>query len=451
MHASQASAIKKGAKGHAKERLASALHEAKEEEARQRKEGERALAEAPVGPPPPEPPGTLPLKSTALAHDFMSVWAFAGSFMSTLVLQPFSPEELCAALQRPGDSVLLAELHVRLLRTLLAEFESLRKQQSPAPLDLAMLLQQVPPPTSVSAANWPELLRNLGAVLPALFSSAEFNKGSGAGGAKRDVCAEALERLHACDYKELSLEHKLSLLRVLVDVVNNTVLLHDRTSENEKTQRQLVQQQKEFEANLKKELNEERKARDEEAKVAAKQDETKPPASAKLDMGATVEGKRRKMATAALIQAIRENDKENLLEAIDDAEQAGLAGTSADGKRWATDELRAGRRLLLELAERERRKEEDARMEKKLAKQLRKHIEKMHDHSVRHALQQPCSSPAAALQQPCRAPYAPSLPPRAPHLPRCARSRSARTTEGGATGSSTMTPRGFGSRRPRAR
>ena len=123
-------------------------------------------------------------------------------------------------------------------------------------------------------------------------------------------------------------------------------------------------------------------------------------------MGATVEGKRRKMATAALIQAIRENDKENLLEAIDDAEQAGLAGTSADGKRWATDELRAGRRLLLELAERERRKEEDARMEKKLAKQLRKHIEKMHDHSVRHALQQPCSSPAAALQQPCSSPAA---------------------------------------------
>ena len=114
MPAPQASAIKKGAKGHAKERLHRALHEAKEEEARQKKAGERALAEAPVGPPPPEPPGTLPLKSTALAHDFMSVWAFAGSFMSTLLLQPFSPEELCAALQRPGESVLLAELHVRL-------------------------------------------------------------------------------------------------------------------------------------------------------------------------------------------------------------------------------------------------------------------------------------------------------------------------------------------------
>lgn len=395
VHAPQASAVKKGAKGQAKERLASALTEAKEEEARLKKAGEKAIAEAPAGPPPPEPPGTLPLKSTALAHDFMSVWAFAGSFMGTLVLQPFSPEELCAALQRPGESVLLAELHVRLLRTLLAEFEGLRKQQSPAPLDLAMLLQQVPPAAAVSSANWPELLRNLGAVLPALFSSAEYNKGSGAGGLKRDVCAEALKRLQDCDYSELSLEHKLSLLRVLVDVVNNSVLLHDRTSENEKTQRQLVQQQKEFEANLKKELNETRKTREDEAKQAQKQDASQPPASAKLD-GATVEGKRRKMATAALIQAIRENDKENLLEAIDDAEQAGLSGASADGKRWASDELRAGRKLLLELDEREVRKEEDGRMGRKLAKQLRKHIERMHDASVREARS---SSTAAPLQQ----------------------------------------------------
>ena len=340
----------------------------------------------------------------------MSVWAFAGSFMGTLVLTPFSPEMLCAALQRPGESVLLGELHVRLLRTLLAEFESLRKQQSPAPLDLAMLLQQVPPATAVSSANWPELLRNLGAVLPALFSSAEYNKGSGAGGLSRDVCAEALKRLQDCEYRELSLEHKLSLLRVLVDVVNNSVLLHDRTSENEKTQRQLVQKHKEFESELKKELNEARKAREDEAKQVQKQDASQPPASAKLD-GSTVEGKRRKMATAALIEAIRQNDKENLLEAIDDAEQAGLSGASADGKRWASDELRAGRKLLLELDEREVRKEEDGRMGRKLAKQLRKHIERMHDASVRGArsspaaaLQQPCSSPAAALQQPCSSP-----------------------------------------------
>jgi hypothetical protein len=429
------------------------LTEAKEEEARLKKAGEKAIAEAPVGPPPPEPPGTLPLKSTALAHDFMSVWAFAGSFMGTLVLTPFSPEMLCAALQRPGESVLLGELHVRLLRTLLAEFESLRKQQSPAPLDLAMLLQQVPPATAVSSANWPELLRNLGAVLPALFSSAEYNKGSGAGGLSRDVCAEALKRLQDCEYRELSLEHKLSLLRVLVDVVNNSVLLHDRTSENEKTQRQLVQKHKEFESELKKELNEARKAREDEAKQVQKQDASQPPASAKLD-GSTVEGKRRKMATAALIEAIRQNDKENLLEAIDDAEQAGLSGASADGKRWASDELRAGRKLLLELDEREVRKEEDGRMGRKLAKQLRKHIERMHDASVRGAR----SSPAAALQQPyareaCIAPCVREAcnQPHIPHLPRCARSRSARIAGGGATGSSSTTPRGCGSRRQRAR
>ena len=341
----------------------------------------------------------------------MSVWAFAGSFMGTLMLQPFSPEELCAALQRPGESVLLAELHVRLLRTLLAEFEDLRKQQSPAPLDLAMLLQQVPPAAAVSSADWPELLRNLGAVLPALFSSAEYNKGSSAGGLKRDVCAEALKRLQDCDYSELSLEHKLSLLRVLVDVVNNSVLLHDRTSENEKTQRQLVQKHKEFETNLKKELNDTRKAREDEAKQVQKQDASQPPASAKLD-GSTVEGKRRKMATAALIEAIRENDKENLLEAIDDAEQAGLSGASADGKRWASDELRAGRKLLLELDEREVRKEEDGRMGRKLAKQLRKHIERMHDTSVREARSSPKAALCArGLQSPiCARPATPCSP-----------------------------------------
>ena len=155
----------KGTKAKDKEKLQSAIREANEEEARLKAAKE---ADETAGPPAPEPPGTLPLKDTTLAHDFMVVWAFASSFRETLVLAPFSPENLCAALQRPGESVLLAELHVRMLRTLLHEIEALRKQQVPAPLDSVMLLQQVPPAVAVSSANWPELLRNLGAVLPQL-------------------------------------------------------------------------------------------------------------------------------------------------------------------------------------------------------------------------------------------------------------------------------------------
>ena len=60
------------------------------------------------------------------------------------MLAPFSPEVLCSALKQDAESVLLAELHTRLLRTLLYNVEHLREVvQHPAKLDIGLLLQQV--------------------------------------------------------------------------------------------------------------------------------------------------------------------------------------------------------------------------------------------------------------------------------------------------------------------
>ena len=73
----------------------------------------------------PEPPGRLPLTDGSIAADLMPIWAFVTSFSHVLTLQP-AVDDFCKHLQRQERSVLLAEVHVRLLRSLLSNIHELR-------------------------------------------------------------------------------------------------------------------------------------------------------------------------------------------------------------------------------------------------------------------------------------------------------------------------------------
>lgn len=145
----------------AKERLNAALRSCQQRrtaDALARADAERELEETPRGVA-PEPRGRLQIEPRSLADEALSAWAFVCAFSGTLAMEPFSPDDLANALCRPGDSVLLAELHVRLLRTLLAEPRQLREEhhhvRPPAEAIFStQLLQQLPPPELVSAANW---------------------------------------------------------------------------------------------------------------------------------------------------------------------------------------------------------------------------------------------------------------------------------------------------------
>jgi hypothetical protein len=153
----------------------------------------------------PEPPGRLPLNDASLANDAVALWCFAVSFEGLLHLTPFTLDDFCAALQRPTPSVLLAELHTRLLRGLLSDVETLRdKWQATPPLGVALLLQQLPPPLAVSATSWPEVLRSVCWLLRA--NEALESR----------AAQEALTALGQREYPALAASHKLALLRALV-------------------------------------------------------------------------------------------------------------------------------------------------------------------------------------------------------------------------------------------
>merc|ERR1740139_1633565 len=105
----------------------------------------------------PEPLGQLLLHAehAHLAGEVLCTWALAQSFALQIEISPFSANDLCAALQRGGESVLLGELHVRLLRALLRNAPWLREVQVQPPLDASQLLQQLPTAEAVTASNWP--------------------------------------------------------------------------------------------------------------------------------------------------------------------------------------------------------------------------------------------------------------------------------------------------------
>ena len=76
----------------------------------------------------PEPPGRLPLTDGSLATDVMPLWSFACAFSYVLAIFPVNVDVFCAHIQRQERSVYLAELHVRLLRSLLFNVQRLRDE-----------------------------------------------------------------------------------------------------------------------------------------------------------------------------------------------------------------------------------------------------------------------------------------------------------------------------------
>ena len=66
-----------------------------------------------------------------------------------------------------------------------------------------MVVQQLPPPGVVSAANWPEVLRAVLWLLPELHETEESRS--------------ALAALQRSDYPDLSVAHKLALLTPLTE------------------------------------------------------------------------------------------------------------------------------------------------------------------------------------------------------------------------------------------
>ena len=155
----------------------------------------------------------------------MGVWAFVYAFSQHLGLAPVSPQELAAALERGGDSPLLAEMHVHLLREVLQSAPALRPRQAMPPHGCGLTLQQLPLPVVVSATNWPEVLRSVSYLLP-----------SGCGDEPEPEVAEALRALRLSEYPALSSAHKLTLLTELVETLTTCPAFDALLKENERKQ-----------------------------------------------------------------------------------------------------------------------------------------------------------------------------------------------------------------------
>ena len=156
----------------------------------------------------PDPCGAMPLADTSRSSEVLGCWDFLASFSKVIGLEKFDVQELGFALERPGPSELLSEVHVRLLRTLLADGAELRrKYQEPPPPDKGLLLQQVPSEQTVSGANWPEVLRSVAWLLPSLLLD-------GAGAEATEAFA-ALQKTE--DYSELPCPTKAMILKTLCD------------------------------------------------------------------------------------------------------------------------------------------------------------------------------------------------------------------------------------------
>ena len=206
--------------------------------------------------------GRLMLRDPLLAQRLMAAWAMASAFGPVVELAPFSPHALAAALQRRGVSALLGHLHLRLLRELLhrSNIIVLREHQvAPAardgpltppcaplpyhitpplhpplhpvqvipPLEKALVIQQLPPAEAVTPANWPEALRSVCWLLPEMHEDAS----------QRD----ALQALQQVDgYEALGAEHRLELLRTLVESLYATFTVRERLRDNETKQFELT-------------------------------------------------------------------------------------------------------------------------------------------------------------------------------------------------------------------
>ncbi|KAL3912275.1 MAG: hypothetical protein SGPRY_008391 [Prymnesium sp.] len=154
----------------------------------------------------PVPQGKLMLsRSTChLASQVMGAWSLAMTFCSELQLTHFWPNTLCAALQRDGESVLLAELHMRLLTALLHPAHTPRLTQFQPPAEPSQLLQQLPSADCVTPSSWPEVVRCVCGLLPSIHTEPPV--------------LSALEEWRVRgEYVLLRAEAKLSLLQALCD------------------------------------------------------------------------------------------------------------------------------------------------------------------------------------------------------------------------------------------
>ena len=164
----------------------------------------------------------------------LAVWDFVGMFGPEIGLSAFTPDELCAALFHPGDSLLLTELHMQLLRLVLdgagpANPKSVSGERpGPGRFWAPLAVSQLPPPADDSVtpstlqqlpssaallgpANWPEVLRCVCWLLPELQQSLG--------------CTAALLRLQECGYSDLDGSDRLVLLRALCDTCLSTETL----------------------------------------------------------------------------------------------------------------------------------------------------------------------------------------------------------------------------------
>ena len=380
----------KDAKAQAKERLQQALKRSKEEEER-RSGVEKALANAPTGEC-PEPPGRLRLSDPSHAQDVIGAWAHATAFQALLNLRPYYADDLAAALQRPGESPLLAETCVRLLQGVLYDVEALRKRQLPPRADL--LIQQVPDRLCVTAANWPEVLRCTCWLVPELHAT--------------EAVRAALDALHGASIQDVSPSHKLALLRLLGDAYCSTEAVQKALRDNVDKQKELHAEKKLKDKEILdkwRERQREMQARerpDGAAASAAEKSEKKeanPPAESELDDSGDEGGgggggkgkatlddaqraareakkerlKKKKAATKALLGAIEKRELRALEDAIEQAAAAGHQGTVPDGRSWRTDELKAAQKLLPALRESYAFEQEGAQLRRRQIDNARKH------------------------------------------------------------------------------
>ena len=378
----------------------------------------------------------MPLADTSRSSEVLGCWDFLASFSKVIGLEKFDVQELGFALERPGPSELLSEVHVRLLRTLLADGAELRrKYQEPPPPDKGLLLQQVPSEQTVSGANWPEVLRSVAWLLPSLLLD-------GAGAEATEAFA-ALQKTE--DYSELPCPTKAMILKTLCDACLACAAVREALDANFAEMEEAEKEMRMQVAELKKRRREAAEAAEAEAKAElsvkkgmkyfsavnaptktvvkaaaaegkGEEGEGEAAAAAPAAEGGEGEGdaapkgpkkKKQKVAadpeavaaleeekrvraeaTDALIAAIEARDEEALQSAIKAAESAGHMGTmdGKDGKgevQWATDELRAACNVVAQMKRDEVWAAETEKLEAAEAEALKELVAKGNDRPTR--------------------------------------------------------------------
>ena len=124
----------------------------------------------------------------------LSIYDVLRHFRTLVRLTPFRMEDFCAAVMCEDQSVLLAEIHVMLLKALLREEDS--QQTHFGPLDQKDSVNIIL--FFVDSMTWPEVLRSY------VESDKEFDSG-------------ILNILNTCEYPFTSVENRLKVLNFLTD------------------------------------------------------------------------------------------------------------------------------------------------------------------------------------------------------------------------------------------